>query len=70
MISENHDDQQKETSELLNALGLYCLKHYHPEIAVKSFQKLVQLHPEQIDFQCFLVLANGQLPIELSFGLG
>ena len=24
MISENHDDQQKETSELLNALGLYC----------------------------------------------
>ena len=22
MISENHDDQQKETSELLNALGL------------------------------------------------
>ena len=59
MISENHDDQQKETSELLNALGLYCLKHYHPEIAVNSFQKLVQLHPEQIDFQCFLVLANG-----------
>ena len=59
MISENHDDQQKGTSELLNALGLYCLKHYHPEIAVSSFQKLVQLHPEQIDFQCFLVLANG-----------
>ena len=59
MISENHDDQQKETSEHLNALGLYCLKHYHPEIAVNSFQKLVQLHPEQIDFQCFLVLANG-----------
>ena len=59
MISENHDDQQKETSELLNALGLHCLKHYHPEIAVNSFQKLVQLHPEQIDFQCFLVLANG-----------
>ena len=59
MISENHDHQQKETSELLNALGLYCLKHYHPEIAVNSFQKLVQLHPEQIDFQCFLVLANG-----------
>ena len=59
MISENHDDQQKETSELLNALGLYCLTHYHPEIAVNSFQKLVQLHPEQIDFQCFLVLANG-----------
>ena len=59
MISENHDDQQKETSELLNALGLYCLKHYHPEIAVNSFQKLVQLHPEQIDFQCFLVLASG-----------
>ena len=59
MISENHDDQQKETSELLNALGFYCLKHYHPEIAVNSFQKLVQLHPEQIDFQCFLVLANG-----------
>ena len=59
IISENHDDQQKETSELLNALGLYCLKHYHPEIAVNSFQKLVQLHPEQIDFQCFLVLANG-----------
>ena len=58
MISENHDDQQKETSELLNALGLYCLTHYHPEIAVNSFQKLVQLHPEQIDFQCFLVLAN------------
>ena len=59
MISENHDDQQKETSELLNALGLYCLTHYHPEIAVNSFQKLIQLHPEQIDFQCFLVLANG-----------
>ncbi|MDP7405161.1 MAG: tetratricopeptide repeat protein [SAR324 cluster bacterium] len=59
MISENHDDQQKETSELLNALGLYCLTHYHPEIAVNSFQKLVQLHPERIDFQCFLVLANG-----------
>lgn len=59
MISENHDDQQKETSELFNALGLYCLTHYHPEIAVNSFQKLVQLHPEQIDFQCFLVLANG-----------
>ena len=59
IISENHDDQQKETSKLLNALGLYCLKHYHPEIAVNSFQKLVQLHPEQIDFQCFLVLANG-----------
>lgn len=59
MISENHDDQQKETSELLNVLGLYCLTHYHPEIAVNSFQKLVQLHPEQIDFQCFLVLANG-----------
>ena len=59
MISENHDDQQKETSELLNALGLYCLTHYHPEIAVNSFQKLVQLHPEQIDFQCFLVLAKG-----------
>ena len=59
MISENHDDQQKETSELLNALGLYCLTHYHPEIALNSFQKLVQLHPEQIDFQCFLVLANG-----------
>ena len=59
IISENHDDQQKETSELLNALGLYCLTHYHPEIAVNSFQKLVQLHPEQIDFQCFLVLANG-----------
>ncbi|MEC8341361.1 MAG: tetratricopeptide repeat protein, partial [SAR324 cluster bacterium] len=59
MISENHDDQQKETSELLNALGLYCLTHYHPEIAVNSFQKLVQLHPEQIDFQCFLILANG-----------
>ena len=59
MISENHDDQQKETSELLNALGFYCLTHYHPEIAVNSFQKLVQLHPEQIDFQCFLVLANG-----------
>ena len=59
MISENHDDQQKKTSELLNALGLYCLTHYHPEIAVNSFQKLVQLHPEQIDFQCFLVLANG-----------
>ena len=59
MISENHDDQQKETSELLNALGLYCLTHYHPEIAINSFQKLVQLHPEQIDFQCFLVLANG-----------
>ena len=59
MISENHDDQQKETSEILNALGLYCLTHYHPEIAVNSFQKLVQLHPEQIDFQCFLVLANG-----------
>ena len=59
MISENHYDQQKETSELLNALGLYCLTHYHPEIAVNSFQKLVQLHPEQIDFQCFLVLANG-----------
>ena len=59
MISENHDDQQKETSELLNALGLYCLTHYHSEIAVNSFQKLVQLHPEQIDFQCFLVLANG-----------
>ena len=59
MILENHDDQQKETSELLNALGLYCLTHYHPEIAVNSFQKLVQLHPEQIDFQCFLVLANG-----------
>ena len=59
MISENHDDQQKETSELLNALGLYCLTHYHPEIAVNSFQKLVQLHPEQIDFQCYLVLANG-----------
>ena len=59
MISENHDDQQKETSELLNALGLYCLTHYHPKIAVNSFQKLVQLHPEQIDFQCFLVLANG-----------
>ena len=59
MISENHDDQQKETSELLNALGLYCLTHYHPEIAVNSFQKLVQLHPEQIDFQCFLVLAHG-----------
>ena len=59
MISKNHDDQQKETSELLNALGLYCLTHYHPEIAVNSFQKLVQLHPEQIDFQCFLVLANG-----------
>ncbi len=59
MISENHDDQQEETSELLNALGLYCLTHYHPEIAVNSFQKLVQLHPEQIDFQCFLVLANG-----------
>jgi len=59
MISENHDDQQKETSELLNALGLYCLTHYHPEIAVNSFQKLVQLHPEQIDFKCFLVLANG-----------
>ena len=59
MISENHDEQQKETSELLNALGLYCLTHYHPEIAVNSFQKLVQLHPEQIDFQCFLVLANG-----------
>ncbi|MEE3125223.1 MAG: tetratricopeptide repeat protein [SAR324 cluster bacterium] len=59
MISENHDDQQKESSELLNALGLYCLTHYHPEIAVNSFQKLVQLHPEQIDFQCFLVLANG-----------
>ena len=59
MISENHDDQPKETSELLNALGLYCLTHYHPEIAVNSFQKLVQLHPEQIDFQCFLVLANG-----------
>ena len=59
MISENHDDQQKETSELLNALGLYCLTHYHPEIAVNSFQKLVQLHPEQIDFQCFVVLANG-----------
>ena len=59
MISENHDDQQKETSELLKALGLYCLTHYHPEIAVNSFQKLVQLHPEQIDFQCFLVLANG-----------
>jgi len=59
MISENHDDQQKETSELLNALGLYCLTHYHPEIAVNSFQKLVQLHPEQIDYQCFLVLANG-----------
>ncbi|MCH2293999.1 MAG: tetratricopeptide repeat protein [SAR324 cluster bacterium] len=59
MISENHNDQQKETSELLNALGLYCLTHYHPEIAVNSFQKLVQLHPEQIDFQCFLVLASG-----------
>ena len=59
MISENHDDQQKETLERLNALGLYCLTHYHPEIAVNSFQKLVQLHPEQIDFQCFLVLANG-----------
>ena len=59
MISENQNDQQKETSELLNALGLYCLTHYHPEIAVNSFQKLVQLHPEQIDFQCFLVLANG-----------
>ena len=59
MISENHDDQQKETSELLNALGLYCLTHYHPEIAVNSFQKLIELHPEQIDFQCFLVLANG-----------
>ena len=59
MISENHDDQQKETSELLKTLGLYCLTHYHPEIAVNSFQKLVQLHPEQIDFQCFLVLANG-----------
>ena len=59
MILENHDDHQKETSELLNALGLYCLTHYHPEIAVNSFQKLVQLHPEQIDFQCFLVLANG-----------
>ena len=59
MISENHDDQQKETSELLNALGLYCLTHYHPEIAVNSFQKLVQLHPKQIDFQCFLVLASG-----------
>ena len=59
MISENDDDQQKETSELLNALGLYSLTHYHPEIAVNSFQKLVQLHPEQIDFQCFLVLANG-----------
>ena len=59
MISENHDDQQKETSELLNVLGLYCLTHYHTEIAVNSFQKLVQLHPEQIDFQCFLVLANG-----------
>ena len=59
MISENHDDQQKETSELLNALGLYCLTHYHPEIAINSFQKMVQLHPEQIDFQCFLVLANG-----------
>ena len=59
MISEKYDDQQKETSELLNALGLYCLTHYHPEIAVNSFQKLVQLHPEQIDFQCFLVLANG-----------
>ena len=59
MISKNHDDQLKETSELLNALGLYCLTHYHPEIAVNSFQKLVQLHPEQIDFQCFLVLANG-----------
>ena len=59
MISENHDDQLKETSELLNVLGLYCLTHYHPEIAVNSFQKLVQLHPEQIDFQCFLVLANG-----------
>ena len=59
MILENHDDQQKETSELLNVLGLYCLKHYHPEIAVNSFQKLVQLHPEQIDFQCFLVLASG-----------
>ena len=59
MISENHDDQKKETSELFNALGLYCLTHYHPEIAVYSFQKLVQLHPEQIDFQCFLVLANG-----------
>ena len=59
MISENHDDQQKETSELLNVLGLYCLMHYHREIAVNSFQKLVQLHPEQINFQCFLVLANG-----------
>ncbi len=59
MISENHDDQQKETSKLLNALGLYCLTHYHPQIAVNSFQKLVQLHPEQIDFQCFLVLASG-----------
>ena len=59
MISENHDVQQKETSELLNVLGLYCLTHYHPVIAVNSFQKLVQLHPEQIDFQCFLVLANG-----------
>ena len=59
MILENHDDQQKETSELFNALGLYCLTHYHPVIAVNSFQKLVQLHPEQIDFQCFLVLANG-----------
>ena len=59
MISENHDDHQKETSEQLNALGLYCLTHYHPEIAVNSFQKLVQFHPEQIDFQCFLVLASG-----------
>ena len=59
MISVNHDDQQKEISELLNALGLYCLTHYHPEIAVNSFQKLVQLHPEQIDYHCFLVLANG-----------
>jgi len=59
MISEKYDDQQKETSELLNALGLYCLTHYHPQIAINSFQKLVQLHPKQPDFQCFLVLANG-----------
>ena len=59
MISEKYDDQQKETSELLNALGLYCLTHYHPQIAINSFRKLVQLHPNQPDFQCFLVLANG-----------
>ncbi|HJL87669.1 MAG TPA: tetratricopeptide repeat protein [SAR324 cluster bacterium] len=58
LIAQEYDLQQSETSELLKALGLYSLKHFHTDIAVNSFQKLVQLHPNQTDYKCFLVLAN------------